>query len=270
MIEQLTRRRSLNTAVRACVFSNRRWLLLALAALGVLGLAGNGASANSTIGGVKPYVTYDHDRLQVFLRASEMKPMLDHELGKLPLGQVHSTDSQRLTLRNPRVTFKNDAISVRLDYSVGTRGWTEVPSPTISNPGRKRKVYTPWVTDTGWIEVDLRTQISNGVLSVHTRNAYVRWSSRNKFTNLIRDVFDQRVRDNVAKAVNDGIRNTLGGRQMDLKPLVLDRGAPVIARQLRRPEPQARQLLSSILTRSRLDAKVTNDGITASISVPQN
>jgi hypothetical protein len=220
---------------------------------------------------VKPYVTYNQDRVEVFFRGSELKPSLDRLLVQnLKLGEIHKTDTQKLSIKNPRVAFKDGAIVVRLDYSAETRGMTEVPAPTFNNPRNKKKVFTPWASDSGWIEFDLRTGVSNWVFEAHTRSGYVRWSSNNQFTRMFSSLIDDRIRNEVARTVNQAIAAELPGRRFDLRQELLTKGPPLIAQQVGRPVTEVRQTMTQALGTVRLDARVNGDGIMFWVSMPKS
>ena len=149
----------------------------------------------------------------------------------MPIKQSSSTRNVRLD--NPRVAFTNGAIQVRLNYSVGFREIVgRAPAPTLTDPFGTRTLYSPWVTDSGWVEADVRTPINNWILSLWTRSAYVRWASNNSATRLIAGEIDSKVRNLIADSVNRSIVNTFGSQDIDVKRIVLELAAPVLSRNI--------------------------------------
>ncbi len=218
---------------------------------------------------VQPFVSYQDDSLKILFRSSDLEPELAKYLkSMMPIKQ--SSNTRNVRLDNPRVEFTNGAIRVRLNYSVGFREIVgRVPAPTLTDPFRTRTLYSPWVTDSGWVEADVRTPINNWILSLWTRSAYVRWTSNNSATRLIAGEIDSKVRNLIADSVNKSIVNTFGSQDIDIKRIVLELAAPVLSRNIGSDEDKVRSILYQSMQTIRLDVENVSEGILINGHVPR-
>ncbi len=228
--------------------------------LALLAVALSAGGLPTRLGHAAPHGSYRNRTLQVVVPGPELRGRIDYLLNRHVSGYVINTKSQTAYIKNFRSSFGNRVIKIRFDYDIKRRGWTSGPF------GR---IYGPWVKDSGWIEVDVRTGVGNGMLFAYTRNGYVRWGSNNWFTNQFRSLFDQKVRDNVADNVNAAVAQSLGGRKVPLADVLLRYGAADIARAFGVSRAVAENTIRSAIRRTNPSAYVTAEGLVIQLAVPR-
>jgi len=200
--------------------------------------------------------------LKVTVPARDLTPLIDRYLNKTASGYIINSKTQTAYIKNFRSSFQNGGIKIRFDYNVKRRGSTKT---FIGGTA-----YGPWIKDSGWIEVTVWTGVRHWKLYSYTRNGYVRWRSNNWFTNQVRGLFDQKIRDNVTVSVNNGLASATGGRYLNLKTLAVKHGASVIARQTGRSTRDVSRSMYRAFNRTKLHVGVKSYGLVATLALPKD
>jgi hypothetical protein len=203
-----------------------------------------------------PKVTCADGVLKMFIPAAELTPRINEYLNKHAAGCLHQSDTQVAEVHDFHATLHHDVINVRFDYKIKQRGYTKGPFGT--------KIEGPWISDTGWGEVDVKAEVENWTLRVHTHKDFVRWGAKNWFTALVHDMFDDHIRDHLVNSVTEAVAASLGsGRTMNLEPLFIKQGAPQLAAAYGLSQEQARVWLTQTLGKLKVRAELEEAGLWA-------
>ena len=210
------------------------------------------------------YASFDSGKLKLLIPTSILIPQIDHFLNNsdsIPKKLINSR-TEKASVRRFRSSFIDRKIRTRFDYSYKSRECNKKPFGS-------GWWCTPWVSDSGWAEVDLWPSISNWKVSANTRSGHIRWDSNNWFTRtFLKSFIDNDLRSGISNQINSSIKNIIGGRSVDLKRLVINKGSSVIARSFRISNQEAIEHLSNVLNQVRLNSYVNQDGLYIALSVP--
>ena len=207
-----------------------------------------------------PSVTYKDGVVTVHLPAAEVKQIVDREAAKLT-GYKMNSDSKTAYTKNFRSSLSEGRITVRFDYDAKTRGWTK---DLFGG-----KVYGPWAKDSGWIEFPIFVRVTDWQLRASTNVRDVRLQSNNWFTNwLMQDAgVEFMVKGTMYDVVSAELQKALGGRTLDLRELVVQQGGAAVANATGLSKDEVSRALRNGLGRARLDARISANGLTATVAI---
>ncbi len=205
-----------------------------------------------------PVATCANGELKIHVPANEMIPRINDYLNKHAAGFVMQSETRTAFVDNFRASLRAGAITIRFDYKIRERGWTNGPFGS--------KLLGPWITDTGWVEADVKAVVENGMLRTKAHRDDVHWGSKNWFTALLRDLFDDHLRDHLATGVSEAVAAGLGtGKELKLEPLFIAHGTPQLVACYGIKAPQAQAWLTQNVCKLKVHAAVEKDGLDAAV-----
>lgn len=200
--------------------------------------------------------------LNVYIPADEATMVVDALLNRFAAKTVRDTATEVIKISNFRTSLGTDRVAggkftVRFDYSAKRRGYTNNPA----YPFGPKRIYSPWVSDSGTIEVPVFLKIVDWELRASTNYRDIKLASNHTISNWILEGlgFEFEAKGAVYDSLRQALRDLLGGKT--LRDLLVEKGAPKIAPSLGVNSKAAEKMLQSGMDNVQADAFIKTDGL---------